>query len=134
MPGKALDKGAAGLEMTALLSLEMEGFAERPLVQRGPCEQAGQRVCRRIRLRLIHKGLGLGRQGEVRPVIVTAALLMRGHLRRVARTMPRLGQHEGGDTAPQDEGRGKNPAHQTDTNGPGRRSPAVTARRLAAVL
>jgi hypothetical protein len=134
MPGKAIDKGAAGLEMTALLSLEMEDYAERPLgFSVGQCEQAGQRVCRRIRLRLIHKGLGLGRQGEVRLVIATSALLMRGHLRGVTRTMPRLGQHEGGNTAAQDEGRGKNPAHHTDTNGPGRRSPAVTARRLAAV-
>lgn len=31
MPGNALDKGAAGLEMTALLSLEKEDCAERPL-------------------------------------------------------------------------------------------------------
>lgn len=134
MPGKAIDKGAAGLEMTALLSLEMEDYAERPLgFGVGQCEQAGQLICRRIRLRLIHKGPGGRSERELRLVVVTAALLMRGHLRRVTRTMPRLGQHEGGDTAAQDEGRGKNPAHHTDTNGPGQRSPAVTACRLAAV-
>ncbi len=42
MPEKALDKGAAGLEMTALLSLEIEDLAERPLrFSVGQCEQAG---------------------------------------------------------------------------------------------
>jgi hypothetical protein len=42
MPRKALDKGAAGLEMTALLSLEIEDSAERPLrFSVGQFEQAG---------------------------------------------------------------------------------------------
>jgi hypothetical protein len=41
MPGKALDKGAAGPEMTAL-SLEIEDLAGRPLrFSVSQCEQAG---------------------------------------------------------------------------------------------
>jgi hypothetical protein len=65
--------------------------------------------------------------------MVTAALLMRGDLRRVSGTMPGLGQYEGGDPAAQGKDSGENSTHHTGTNGPGRRSPAVSARHLAAV-
>lgn len=64
---------------------------------------------------------------------VTAALPVGGHLCVVSSTMPRLGQCQGGEPAAQGESGGQNPAHHPGTNGPGRRNPAVTARRPAAV-
>ena len=68
---------------------------------------------------LINPGLGLGCEDVAGPVSVTAGLLMCGHLRRVSATVPRLGQHRGGDSAAQGEGGGENSAHHADTNGPG---------------
>lgn len=96
-------------------------------------EQAGKRRCRRIRVELIDPGLWLGGKDVAGPMSVPAGLLMCGRLCWVSATMPRLGEHRGGDPASQGEGRGDNPAHHPDTNGPGRRSPAVTARRPTAV-
>jgi len=132
MPRKACE-GAAGLEMTALLSLEMEDFAGRPLrFSVGQCEPAGQRVCRRIRCGLISPGPGYRRERVARPVLVTTCLTC-GHVRWASTTVPRLGEHCGSDSTAQGEGRGENCAHRADTNGPGRPSPAVIARRPAAV-
>lgn len=84
-------------------------------------------------LGLKNPGPGRGSEPDAPVVSMTASWLMRGRLRRAAPGVSRLGQHLSGQPATQRECRSENPAHHPNTNGPGRRSPAMTSRRPAAV-
>ena len=82
---------------------------------------------------LINPGPGRGGELEPSPVRVTAGVLTCGHLHLASVAMPGLRDHNGGDSASHGHDCGENSAHHANTNGPGRPSPAVTARRPAAV-
>jgi hypothetical protein len=120
--------------MTALLSLEMEDIAAAAARSAGASfELAGGAHKPPDIWGLVNPGPGHGGEPDAGLVWVTAGLLMRGHLRLPGITVARLSDHESSDSAAQGQGRGENSAHHANTNGPGRPSPAVTARRPAAV-